>query len=262
MVYFTRIHFYLPGLSQNRNASLKNQSFKSGFSDEKPVVKKHVNFEDIRKNDNCESEKVENKTNIDQCESQITGLSPLISEERSLSVNSLSGVTDSIAFIDEGRDITDRTSMAAEVINESVNIPPSGISSGSITAIKDAALADVHIQNIIKKFDEQRLELPKPDLIPKPKILPRTNIKISPEVPQRPDTHKKPAVPARSANTKLRGRLDKSHSTPAYDLSPEDDVPSPVEKLVFESKQAGEFVFTDFYFNHIIFLCKKFITLY
>lgn len=31
----------------------------------------------------------------------------------------------------------------------------------------------------------------------------------------------KPAVPPRSATTKLRGRLDKSHSTPAYDLSEE-----------------------------------------
>lgn len=72
----------------------------------------------------------------------------------------------------------------------------------------------------------------------KPKIFPRANCK-KPDLPERPDTHKKPAVPARNPNTKLRGRLDKSHSTPAYDLTPEQE--SNVEKQIVETKQTSKY---------------------
>lgn len=71
----------------------------------------------------------------------------------------------------------------------------------------------------------------------KPKIFPRANLKKQ-DLPERPDSHKKPAVPARNPNTKLRGRLDKSHSTPAYDLTPEDE--HNAEKLVIESKHTSK----------------------
>lgn len=71
----------------------------------------------------------------------------------------------------------------------------------------------------------------------KPKIFPRANLKKQ-DLPERPDAHKKPAVPARNPNTKLRGRLDKSHSTPAYDLTPEDE--QNIEKFVVERKQTGK----------------------
>lgn len=73
----------------------------------------------------------------------------------------------------------------------------------------------------------------------KPKIFPRANFKTQ-DLPERPDAHKKPAVPTRNPNTKLRGRLDKSHSTPAYDLTPEDE--HIVEKFVVDRKQTGKYV--------------------
>ncbi|XP_050502012.1 uncharacterized protein LOC114337798 isoform X1 [Diabrotica virgifera virgifera] len=93
--------------------------------------------------------------------------------------------------------------------------------------IKDPILSEINIHSIIKKFDEQKLNTPK-----KPLIVPRTQIKKSPEVPPKPEGKVKPAVPPRSATTKLRGKLDKSHSTPAYDLSEEPEVPpmNPLEK--------------------------------
>lgn len=176
------------------------------------------------------------------------GLNPPLDEERSLSVNSLSSLTENIGYIDEGRDITDRTSMATEIVTDIIDALTCrdkeidedcdhSTSTNNMNVAEDAVFADVHIQNIIKKFDEQRSHESSKPISFKPKVYPRSVGKPSLEVPQRPDTHKKPAVPARSLNTKLRGRLDKSHSTPAYDLTPEDNLP--VEKLFIESKCTG-----------------------
>lgn len=114
-------------------------------------------------------------------------------------------------------------------------------------AAKDDVFSEVHIKNIIRKFDGKVQEPRKPESA-KPRVFPRTTVKKSQDVPQRPDTHKKPAVPARSATTKLRGRLDKSHSTPAYDLTPEDS-PVVVEKLVVESKHTSKFFA---YYNNLL----------
>lgn len=77
------------------------------------------------------------------------------------------------------------------------------------------------VKEIIKKFDSEQTV--------KPKIYPRsqTKIKSPPEVPVKAA---KPAVPPRSATTKLRGRLDKSHSTPAYDLGDDNQI----ERFVLE----------------------------
>ncbi|EFA03078.1 uncharacterized protein cnk [Tribolium castaneum] len=169
------------GIGQSRNKSFKND-FK-----EKPA-KKRVIFQEKKPED------VEKTSNLN--------------EEKSVSVNSLASLNNtSIAFIDEGRDLTDRTSMVTE---------------------KDAALADVNIHDIIKKFDEK-------EIVVKPKIFPRSQIKKPPDVPQKPDQSKKPVVPPRSVTTKVRGRLDKSHSTPAYDLTGDEN--SPVEKFVVKKVQ-------------------------
>lgn len=209
---------------------------------EKPVAKKRVNFEDNKETPIEETARPEHKD---------LGLNPPLDDEKSLSVNSLSSLTENIGFIDEGRDITDRTSMAAEVTNDitdAINTKEKDTEDSNYSAVsnttpvaKDAVFADVHIQNIIKKFDEQISQETSKPMSVKPKVYPRSVAKQSLEVPQRPDTHKKPAVPARSSNTKLRGRLDKSHSTPAYDLTPEENLP--VEKLFVESKCVGMYGF-------------------
>ncbi|XP_056638089.1 uncharacterized protein LOC130446068 isoform X1 [Diorhabda sublineata] len=110
----------------------------------------------------------------------------------------------------------DETSTKVEEHENQVNIEKNDNKSSSLALIKDPILSEINVHNIIKKFDEQKLETPK-----KPVILPRTQIKKSPDVPPKPEPKVKPAVPPRSATTKLRGKLDKSHSTPAYDLSEE-----------------------------------------
>lgn len=71
------------GITQTRN---KTPSFKNDFNKDKPLCKKRVNFQ-VKK----QEEKVEkdNKSNLN--------------EEKSVSVNSLSSLTnENIAFIDEG----------------------------------------------------------------------------------------------------------------------------------------------------------------
>lgn len=100
---------------------------------------------------------------------------------------------------------------------ESIDIKStSELKSLNSAIMKDPILSEINIHNIIRKFDEHKPETPA-----KPRVLPRTQIKKSPEVPPKPEGKVKPAVPPRSATTKLRGKLDKSHSTPAYDLSEE-----------------------------------------
>lgn len=177
------------GLTGNRS------SFKKTTKD-KPATKKRVNFDEKKLSPKA-AEPVDDSN---------------LNDEKSVSVNSLASLTnEEIGFIDEGRELTDRTSMTE---NQET----------SDRSVKDPTLADVNIHNIIKKFDEQKQD--SQQKLVKPKILPRFQSKKPPEVPQKPDTIKKPLekpqVPPRSATTKIRGRLDKSHSTPAYDLTGEE----------------------------------------
>lgn len=219
-----------------------------------------MNFEN---NKDSLSDKTENKENIPTHKNDLQ-LNPPLGDEKSLSINSLTSLTENIGFIDEGRELTDRTSMATDIVNEIIdaidakkaienlngsfndlkkasdNSSNSNFNKTKTSPVKEDVFCDVHIKNIIRKFDE-KVQEPKKSESAKPKVFPRTGVKKPQDVPQRPDTHKKPAVPARSATTKLRGRLDKSHSTPAYDLTPEDN-PVVVEKLVVESKRTGRII--------------------
>ena len=151
-----------------------------------------------------------------------------LNDEKSVSVNSLASLTnENIAFIDEGRELTDRTSMVTD--SDDVKRECDHFQNAH-DRVRDVVLAEVKIHDIIRKFDEQKLEV-----VVKPKIYPRSQIKKPPDVPQKPDSSKRPVVPPRSISTKIRGRLDKSHSTPAYDLTGEEG--SPVEKFAVEKTQ-------------------------
>jgi hypothetical protein len=195
------------GIPPNRNRT----SFRNELKEKSP--KKKVNFQE-KKNDPVEKKAV--------CSSNL-------SEEKSVSVVSLASLTnENIAFIDEGRELTDRTSMVTESDDAKRDCDHLQITHEKV---KDAVLAEVKIHDIIKKFDEHKQET-----VVKPKIYPRSQIKKPPDVPQKPDSSKKPVVPPRSVTTKIRGRLDKSHSTPAYDLTGDENVP--VEKFVVEKTQA------------------------
>lgn len=82
----------------------------------------------------------------------------------------------------------------------------------------------MNVHDIIKKLDKQSAQASNKFSQPKPKVLPRTQVKKISESLTKSD--KRPVVPPRSittviTTTKLRGRLDKSHSTPAYDISEE-----------------------------------------
>ncbi|KAJ8920841.1 hypothetical protein NQ315_015633 [Exocentrus adspersus] len=217
----------------HRSSPAHKKSFK-----EKSSTKKKVNFEE-----KTDTEIIAPPKNIELEASNLN-------EEKSVSVNSLASLNnENITYIDEGRELTDRSSMTLdwqkeiveEIIDtikmrpieevpsasENVEIKTSGI-------IKDPILAEINVHNIIKKFDEQNH-----DKSARPKILPRAQVKKPPEVPQKPEAKTKPAVPPRSATTKLRGRLDKSHSTPAYDLTEDDS--DKVEALpVVEISKATE----------------------
>lgn len=168
------------GIAQNR-ASFKNKSFN----------KKKVNFDESKE---IFAERI---PMLEDCKNN---------EEKSVSVSSLSSLSitnDTIDFIDEGVDLTDRSKMKLEEKEGSPN------DSGGAIEEKEV-FADVHIRNIIKIFDEQS----------RPKILPRSQANKPPDIPQKPET-RKPIVPPR--NVTNRGKLDKSHSTPAYDLVSESD---------------------------------------
>lgn len=230
------------------HTSLKNPSFKKDFKDEKPLTRKRVNFEDNNdavKNDTSKVNSNNNNEENTDKEDKNLRLDVELGDGKSLSVTSLASLTENIGYIDEGRDITDRTSMATDIVNEIIQTIGTGPdemldnnnhSPDSKGVVKDAVFADVHIQNIIKKFDEQKQESPK-SVPAKPKAFPRSVVNKPPGAPQRPDVHKKPVVPVRNPNTKLRGRLDKSYSTPAYDLTPDD---CNAEKFVVESKKTGK----------------------
>lgn len=136
-----------------------------------------------------------------------------LNEDKSLSVNSLSSVNEEIGFIDEGKELTDRSNMASDDLSSTGDKVENAQNHNKETdktavLLKDPSLAEINVHSMIKKFDE-----PVKAASPKPRALPRTQIKKTPEIPQ------KPVVPPRNVTTKLRGRLDKSHSTPAYDLT-------------------------------------------
>lgn len=214
------------GLS-HRNSPSHKKSFKEKSS------KKKVNFEEIT---DLAEDKKDNKEDKGQ-QRTVDNLEPSnLNEEKSISVNSLASLNnENITFIDEGRELTDRSSMTldwqkeiVEEIIDTIKMRPIEEATNIVSAeetkntnisniVKDPILAEINIHNIIKKFDEQSQEK-----CIKPKVLPRAQIKKPPEVPQKPEGKVKPVVPPRSATTKLRGRLDKSHSTPAYDLTEED----------------------------------------
>ncbi|XP_045470038.1 uncharacterized protein LOC123677516 isoform X2 [Harmonia axyridis] len=174
-----------------------------------------------------------------------------LNEEKSLSLNSLSGVNEaSVDFIDEGKELTDRSSMTSgwqkeivEELIESIKSKPSklapppppplpqdeqspkdkeeDIKTENTRSLKDDVLNEVkvNVHDIIKKLDKQSAQT-STNIQQKPKVLPRSQVrKITQNLT-------KPVVPPRSittviTTTKLRGRLDKSHSTPAYDISEE-----------------------------------------
>ncbi|KAH1014052.1 hypothetical protein HUJ04_002948 [Dendroctonus ponderosae] len=209
--------------SHSRKKSFK-ESFKSKDRDltNKFSTRKKVNFEE---------ENQEMKTRADNCAKMLNKVDLLdgklqqtnLNEEKSVSVNSLSSVAaDNISFIDEGKDLTDRSNMVSDLVKES-SITDGFLKStkettkSSLSSLKDPTLAEIDVHSMIKKFDESNKMS-----LPKPKVMPRTQLKKSFESPQKSET-RKPLVPPRSLTTKLRGRLDKSHSTPAYDLTEDDN---------------------------------------
>ncbi|CAH0556503.1 unnamed protein product [Brassicogethes aeneus] len=174
----------------------RNTSFKKSSKDKN---KKKVNFEESNIYNKIKSKQEENKEN-----SFINLPATNLDLEKSISINSISSLqNENISFIDEGRELTDRTSMAmdSKVFEEVNNDMPN----------KEANSPS--IKQIIRIFDNQNEEK---SIAHKPKIAPRSNLNKPPEVPKKP----KPLVPPRIA-IKPRVKLDKSHSTPAYDLTEE-----------------------------------------
>ncbi|CAG9825672.1 unnamed protein product [Phaedon cochleariae] len=171
------------GLSHSSSTHRKNSK--------KESVKKRVIFQE-----ECDSLRRDRETNL--------------SEEKSVSVTSLASLNnENITYIDEGRELTDRTSMALgwkkEIVEEIID------------TIKMKAVVEEKTEMGVPELGRSDK---KTEPLAKPRVLPRAQFKKPPEIPQKPEGGKiRPAVPPRSATTKLRGRLDKSHSTPAYDLS-------------------------------------------
>lgn len=133
-------------------------------------------------------------------------------ESHSVSVNSLVSLKETtIRFIDEGEDITDRSGMKDEWQKQIVEEIIETIDYDSKSTLKsdekghlDAALADVHVSNIIRKFS---VNPAMNDNVPdgknmKPKVFPKNVVEKPPELPQKPDVAKKPMVPPK----KIRGK--------------------------------------------------------
>lgn len=201
------------GISESSSKKYKKSKRKVYFEPEKKTVNKELASLNINKEDAktsvpitpTRSHRLREPTNLDDGKSvSITSLASLHNEE--------------ISYIDEGKELTDRSSMTPDLQK---NLPEEG------DIKKNTIVTEVSVHDIIKKFDEQKIQNV-------PKVAPRSIAKKPPEVPQKPEGKPvkiKPAVPPRSSTTKLRGRLDKSHSTPAYDLSEE-----PLEALPIETK--------------------------
>lgn len=124
---------------------------KKSFKDN--TNKKKVNFQ----------EEVKVKDTIKT--SELTNLN----EEKSISVNSLQSLNNvSISYIDEGRELTDRTSMIStwqkEIITEIIDAintkPPQNTLVEKPTNVlqRDPILAEINVHSIIKKFDVQAQE--------------------------------------------------------------------------------------------------------
>ncbi|XP_044742809.1 uncharacterized protein LOC123305220 [Chrysoperla carnea] len=143
---------------------------------------------------------------------------------------------DSLKFIDDNEDeVQDRSNLINEVkADETLQID---------VKQKVSSFEDKISQNNIDLKDI--LQDPKSRPVPKTRTLYQPDLKNDikeetldvfpkdehkfrkpPEIPPKPSTLKKPAVPPRNFDriAQLRGRLDKSHSTPAYDLSDGTDV--------------------------------------
>lgn len=189
------------GLTPNRKASFK-KSFnkkKVNFDENKEILGEKSNGRDTKLNES--------------------------NKEKSVSVSSLSSLSmtnDAIDFIDEGEDLTDRSKMQLEAKENKEKSEDVKENDGK--GSENSVFADVNIHSIIKKFDGSGDSS-------KPRIFPRLQINKPPEIPQKPET-KKPTVPPRNV-VKIRGKLDKSHSTPAYDLTPEielNKLPGTLEK--------------------------------
>lgn len=196
----------------NRKKSFKDKEDEVQRWD-RGTARKKVNFDEQigEMKTKLENEvKMESKADLLEVKLAETNLN----EDKSLSVSSLSSVTGEIGFIDEGKELTDRSNMTSDDLSSTGDKPEDLQNDNKDTdkpvavLIKDPSLADINVHSMIKKFDE-----PVKAASPKPRALPRTQIKKTPEV------HQKPMVPPRNVTTKLRGRLDKSHSTPAYDLT-------------------------------------------
>lgn len=138
-------------------------------------------------------------------------------ESHSISVNSLVSLKETtIGFIDEGEDLTDRSGMKGEwqkqiveEIIETINYDSKSALKNDEKAHLDAALADVHVSNIIKKFNVKPAmnENVSDGKNVKPKVFPKNVIEKPPELPQKPDVAKKPVVPPKKIRGKKQQRL-------------------------------------------------------
>lgn len=137
------------GISQNRLVNRQN-SIKNAAQQDKGVVSgKKVMFEES----NILLKNYYN-TNLMK-ETRVAFLDgPKLNEEKSVSVNSLnslSGGKDSIDFIDEAEDLTDRSNMLTK---EEEDVKRSGEEQPK-EKLFCSEFKDVHVHNIIKKFDEK-----------------------------------------------------------------------------------------------------------
>lgn len=194
----------------------KHVDFKKSFKrelEERSSTKKKVNFEDAKKLQNLEvTKKIQNqcdqkihsddenlRKDIDQSdqngrtERTLSDLSNLqLSEERSVSISSLSSLStanETIDYIDEAEDLTDRSKMKGEENEGSDQIKLAPLDLKPIDARGEVdVFADVHIQNIIKKFDKSEVKI---STTPKPKVLPRLqNLKPANQIKLSENSHK------------------------------------------------------------------------
>ncbi|KAK5646089.1 hypothetical protein RI129_004553 [Pyrocoelia pectoralis] len=197
----------------------------------KSFKKKKVNF-----NDDLSNNKME-KMNGDHTKTRNNDrtLTTKLSEERSVSINSLTSLNESLDFIDEAEDITDRSNMRAEwqkqIVEEIIDTINFDVKIAQKENAENDTFAEVHVHTMIKKFDGQSVSSTWDPKVTKPKVFPKNVIEKPPELPQKPDLSRKPVVPPK--NIKIRGQLSKCHSTPAYDQSSESHTISTAQEAVF-----------------------------
>lgn len=174
------------------------------------------------------------------CASLVKGLEKSISEN---SLSLLAQCEEPIKYIDETVDeMYDRSHMNVEWKNEIIeeligslkksclnlaegvgnnttpaNSPEKNLTDKSLDMLQTAS---IKVDNI--ELKPTMSTTVRPTTLPRSQISDTKVIKKPPEIPAKPDILKKPAVPPRSFTTRItRGRLDKSHSTPAYDTTQE-----------------------------------------